>query len=115
MINAYHEGNDVDLQIIIPMVFSDHEIDAISLVIDRTIFEVCTEIGVDRHNYSIEIGAMLEVPRACMRAEKISQARGMRFVSFGSDELTQLVFGLGREDKEHFMVSKISIAFEWKK
>ena len=102
------------MQIIIPLVFSDHEIDSIALVVDRVIFEVCTELGVDRHSYSVEIGSMLEVPRACIRAEQIAQARSLTFLSFDTVALTQLAFGLGLDDKEHFMVSTAYIVKESK-
>ena len=49
----------------------------------------------------IGIGAMIETPRACLRAEEI--ARGCDFFSFGTNDLTQLAFGLSRDDAGTFM------------
>lgn len=58
-----------------------------------------------RLEYSI--GCMLEVPRACLRADRIAAESHVDFVSFGSNDLTQLVFGFSRDDTQRFMVCTV--------
>jgi len=47
------------------------------------------------------IGTMLEVPRACLVADQI--ACEAEFVSFGTNDLSQLTFGFSRDDAARFM------------
>ncbi len=47
------------------------------------------------------VGTMIEIPRACVRARKI--ARKAEFFSFGTNDLTQLVFGFSRDDAPKFV------------
>ena len=48
---------------------------------------------------------MLEVPRAFLRAERIASEKHIDFVSIGTNDLTQMVFGFSRDDTQRFMVS----------
>ena len=45
-----------------------------------------------------KFGTMIEVPRACVVADEI--ARLAEFFSFGSNDLTQLIYGFSRDDAE---------------
>ena len=47
---------------------------------------------------------MLEVPRAFLRAERIASEKHIDFVSIGTNDLTQMVFGFSRDDTQCFMV-----------
>ena len=47
---------------------------------------------------AISIGAMIETPRAALLAGQI--ARDAEFISFGTNDLTQMTFGLSRDDVE---------------
>jgi pyruvate, orthophosphate dikinase len=47
---------------------------------------------------SYQVGTMIEIPRACMVAHRI--AEHAEFFSFGTNDLTQLVFGYSRDDAE---------------
>ena len=49
---------------------------------------------------------MLEVPRAFLRAERIASEKHIDFVSIGTNDLTQMMFGFSRDDTQRFMVSK---------
>jgi phosphoenolpyruvate synthase/pyruvate phosphate dikinase len=40
---------------------------------------------------------MIELPRACLKADEIAEAA--EFFSFGTNDLTQTTFGIGREDR----------------
>jgi len=44
---------------------------------------------------------MIELPRACLRAHEI--AKGAEFFSFGTNDLTQTVYGLSRDDSASFL------------
>jgi pyruvate,orthophosphate dikinase len=57
--------------------------------------EVEREKGVD---FEYKIGTMIELPRACLCADKIAQEAD--FFSFGTNDLTQTTFGLSRDDAE---------------
>src|SRR5207245_1803358 len=57
--------------------------------------QIMAEQGV-RVRY--KFGTMIEIPRACVVADEI--ARRAEFFSFGSNDLTQLIFGFSRDDAE---------------
>ncbi|HDL17313.1 MAG TPA: pyruvate, phosphate dikinase, partial [Rhizobiales bacterium] len=48
-----------------------------------------------------QIGTMIELPRACLRAHEI--AREAEFFSFGTNDLTQTTYGLSRDDSASFL------------
>ena len=56
---------------------------------------VCAEAGED---VAYEVGVMIETPRAALVAGEI--AGSAEFFSFGTNDLTQLTFGLSRDDVE---------------
>jgi pyruvate,orthophosphate dikinase len=91
----------------IPLVFSDHEVDEITPSIMRIAHETCYAAGHSLNELGIELGAMIEVPRACIRADRIAMANYMSFISFGSNDLTQLTFGMSRDDTQQYLVSLI--------
>ncbi len=94
----------------IPLVFSDHEIDMLMPSIEVAMLEMCDREVVDFNDLNVQFGTMMEVPRACLRANKIASARNISFVSFGTNDLTQLVFGMSRDDTQQFMVSSIELS-----
>jgi len=47
------------------------------------------------------VGTMIELPRACIRADEI--ARHADFFSFGTNDLTQTALGLSRDDASRFL------------
>ena len=48
-----------------------------------------------------QIGTMIELPRACVAADKIAEEA--EFFSFGTNDLTQMTFGFSRDDIKGFM------------
>lgn len=48
-----------------------------------------------------KLGTMIEVPRACLTADKI--APYVEFMSFGTNDLTQMTFGFSRDDVGDFL------------
>ena len=55
--------------------------------------EVARETGV---KLDYQVGTMIEIPRAALRAGEI--AKSAEFFSFGTNDLTQMAYGLSRDD-----------------
>ena len=51
------------------------------------------------------VGTMIELPRAVVRADSIAEAA--EFFSFGTNDLTQTVFGISRDDAGNFLPSYV--------
>ena len=63
----------------------------------RDIIEkVAEEMKIDKKKIPYKIGTMIEVPRACVTADKIAEEA--EFFSFGTNDLTQMGMGLSRDD-----------------
>jgi pyruvate,orthophosphate dikinase len=58
--------------------------------------EVEQDLG---HALNLQFGTMIEVVRACMRAESLAEEAD--FFSFGTNDLTQAAFSFSREDAEN--------------
>ncbi len=91
-------GQRVQPEIMIPLVGSDRELAYVRAIVERTAEEVMHARGV-RVLYSI--GTMIEVPRACVVADRI--AAYAEFFSFGTNDLTQMTFGFSRDDIGKFL------------
>jgi len=86
-------GNPI-LEIMVPLVSTVEELRRIRVVIEE-------EIALGEHNGSeldIPIGTMIELPRAALTAGLI--AKEADFFSFGTNDLTQMTYGLSRDDAE---------------
>ena len=77
----------------IPLVGEAKEFNFVREVVDETAKAVIEEKGA-KLNYLI--GTMIEIPRACLTADKIAQTA--EFFSFGTNDLTQMTYGLSRDD-----------------
>ncbi|HYM69031.1 MAG TPA: pyruvate, phosphate dikinase [bacterium] len=89
------EGVRTHPEIMIPLVGHVNELKLVEDRVRPLGDRVMTEQGV-RVKY--KFGTMIEVPRACVVADEI--ARVAEFFSFGSNDLTQLIFGFSRDDAE---------------
>ena len=89
------EGLDPKPEIMIPLVSTVNELAKLRKVAEDTIAEVAEEQGVE---LNIEIGTMIELPRAAVTADEI--ATQADFFSFGTNDLTQTTFGFSRDDVE---------------
>jgi len=56
--------------------------------------------------FDYRLGVMVETPRACLRAEEI--AAHCAFLSFGTNDLTQMTYGLSRDDAGRFMSAYVN-------
>ncbi len=63
--------------------------------------EVVKERLKDKINFSYKVGTMVELPRACLTANKL--ANEVEFISFGTNDLTQTTYGLSRDDGGKFL------------
>ena len=84
--------SDIKIEILIPMISTLEELRRVK----KTISEAAKACTADSdNNPDILIGTMIETPRAALIADKI--AAECDFFSFGTNDLTQMVFGLSRE------------------
>jgi len=90
------EGLEVYPEIMVPQVCTKQELLAVKRIVDSVKQAVETHYGV---TVNFQFGSMLEVARACMRAE--SMAEVAEFFSFGTNDLTQATFSFSREDAEN--------------
>ena len=82
-------------EIMVPLVGHAEELRRSRLVIEATLKQVAKEQGV---RFETKIGTMIEVPRAALTAGSI--AEHAQFFSFGTNDLTQMTFGVSRDDAE---------------
>ena len=90
------EGFDPKPEVMIPLVSMENELIYVRKEAEKAIKEVEEREGVDLS--FIEIGTMIELPRAAVTADEI--ARKADFFSFGTNDLTQTTFGFSRDDVE---------------
>jgi pyruvate,orthophosphate dikinase len=91
-------GETVTPEVMIPLVCSARELAIIKQRIEAVAKAVAQERGQPLH---YEIGTMIELPRAALRAEEI--AEHAHFFSFGTNDLTQMTLGLSRDDAGSFL------------
>ncbi len=97
------EGIDVQLEIMIPLVCLNDEVASIKKILEDVANQVEVELNV-----KIEwlCGSMIETPRAALRAEDIAQSAD--FFSFGTNDLTQMTWGVSRDDSGLFLRSYLT-------
>lgn len=92
------EGKTVIPEIMIPLVSHVDEVK----IIRKDIIKIAEQV-MEEKNVKIpyKIGTMIELPRAVVTADEI--AREVEFFSFGTNDLTQAVFGFSRDDAVKFL------------
>ena len=90
------DGLEVYPEIMVPQVCTKEELVRVKVIVDSVKQAVEAHYGVA---VNFKFGSMLEVVRACMRAE--SMAEVAEFFSFGTNDLTQATFSFSREDAEN--------------
>lgn len=86
---------DPRAEVMIPLVGTVQELEIVREEADRVIAEVQEQTGVQ---LKLAIGTMIELPRAALTAGQIAEAA--QFFSFGTNDLTQTVWGFSRDDVE---------------
>ncbi len=103
-VEAMHRGNDVIPEIMIPLVSARREVELVKTRVESVAAEVRTETGVD---FAYRLGVMVETPRAALRAGDI--APNADFLSFGTNDMTQMTYGLSRDDAGRFMSDYVNL------
>ncbi len=85
-------------EIMIPLVGTKRELDITRAQVDRVAKEVFAQAG---STIEYLVGTMIELPRAALTADAIAESAD--FFSFGTNDLTQTVFGLSRDDAGKFL------------
>jgi pyruvate,orthophosphate dikinase len=102
IIGAAAEAVDLGLrpapEIMIPLVVNVREIRLVSEIIEKGIHKVLKERSI---SFPYKIGTMMETPRACLGADRLASA--VEFMSFGTNDLTQMTYGFSRDDAGKFI------------
>ena len=98
-INVMKEtGETIVPEIMVPLVGSGGEIRYLKKLITNTADQIISKSGV---KLEYLVGTMIELPRAAMSADRI--AAEAEFFSFGTNDLTQMSYGLSRDDSGKFL------------
>ncbi|MDI6755131.1 MAG: pyruvate, phosphate dikinase [Thermodesulfobacteriota bacterium] len=92
------EGIKVIPEVMIPLVGHVNELRSQRQIVDRAAKEVLAQTGT---KIKYMIGTMIELPRAAITADQIATVAD--FFSYGTNDLTQTVFGLSRDDAGKFL------------
>jgi len=84
--------------IMIPLVSARREVELVKSHVDAVAATVRIRTG---RSFDYRLGVMVETPRAALRAGEIAQHAS--FLSFGTNDLTQMTYGLSRDDAGRFM------------
>jgi pyruvate, orthophosphate dikinase len=85
-------------EIMIPLVINVREIRLVTALIDKCIREMAKARTV---SIPYKIGTMMETPRATLGADRL--APEVEFMSFGTNDLTQMTYGFSRDDAGKFI------------
>ncbi|RJL13361.1 putative PEP-binding protein [Paracoccus siganidrum] len=97
-VEASRRGHPVVPEIMVPLVSARREVELVKTRIDAVAAAVRNE---KRADFAYRLGVMVETPRAALRAGDI--AAHSAFLSFGTNDLTQMTYGLSRDDAGRFM------------
>lgn len=90
-------------EVMIPLTGHINELHFIQPKLEKIAAEVMEEKGV---KFDYKFGTMIEIPRAGLTADEIAETA--EFFSFGTNDLTQFVFGYSRDDAErNFLVKYV--------
>ena len=81
------------VEIMIPLVGFGEEL--------KRLRELTVRVAAEEGEFEYLVGTMIELPRACVRADEIAEHSD--FFSFGTNDLTQTVLGLSRDDAGRFL------------
>ena len=96
------KGISITVEIMIPLVSAMREVELLKARIDGVANAVRAK---HKYVFDYRLGVMVETPRAALRAQDI--AEHAQFLSFGTNDLTQMTYGLSRDDAGRFMSSYV--------
>ncbi len=97
-VDAIEQGFKPFPEIMIPLVVNVREIRLVTDIIEKAIREVLKGKTV---SIPYKIGTMMETPRAALGADRLAEA--VEFMSFGTNDLTQMTYGFSRDDVGKFL------------
>lgn len=95
---AAKDGVKVIPEIMIPLICGVEELKHQKEVVLKAAEEVFAEQGME---VEFSVGTMIEIPRAALTADAI--AVEAEFFSYGTNDLTQTVYGISRDDSAKFL------------
>ncbi len=95
---AKEAGHPPVPEIMIPLVGTRKELEITRAQVEKVARAVFAETGT---TLEYSVGTMIELPRAAITADRIAEMAD--FFSFGTNDLTQTVFGLSRDDAGKFL------------
>ena len=87
------KGYNIVPEIMIPLV---GDVKELAFVRERVVAEADKLIAESGMELKYLVGTMIEIPRACLTADQV--AKEAEFFSFGTNDLTQMTYGLSRDD-----------------
>jgi pyruvate, orthophosphate dikinase len=102
-VNVARSGVKVIPEVMVPLIVTVKEMENQGSIIRRIADQVFKEKGT-RVDYLV--GTMIELPRACVIADEI--AEDAEFFSFGTNDLTQTMYGFSRDDIGTFLPAYIA-------
>ncbi len=93
--DAAKEGVRVHPEVMIPLTSHINELRVIQPLLEEVAKQVMEEKGI---TISYKFGTMIEIPRAALTAGEIAEMA--QFFSFGTNDLTQMTYGISRDDAE---------------
>jgi pyruvate,orthophosphate dikinase len=99
--NVKKEGGDPMPEVMIPLTGHVNELKRVQPELEKAARHVMAEKGV---KVKYKFGTMIEIPRAAVTADEIAQVAA--FFSYGTNDMTQLVFGYSRDDAERGFLLK---------
>ena len=94
------EGLEPCPEIMVPLVASEQEMRVLAEMIHATATDLFLEHA---KSVTYKIGTMIELPRAAVCAGPIS--KHVSFISFGTNDLTQMTYGFSRDDAYNYLDS----------
>ncbi|MHB1189472.1 MAG: pyruvate, phosphate dikinase [Armatimonadota bacterium] len=91
-------GMDVHPEIMIPLISTVAELTYLKAQLEDVAKKTMAEEGVE---VDYKFGTMIEIPRAALTADEI--AKEAAFFSFGTNDLTQMGYGISRDDAGRFL------------
>ena len=103
--NVAKDGVEVHPEVMIPLTSHAEELARQRAILEEEAEAVMDETGA---MVAYKFGTMVEVPRAALTATEIAEYA--EFISFGTNDLTQMTFGMSRDDAEAgFLIDYLSM------
>ncbi len=105
--DAAKEGVDVHPEVMIPLTSHVNELKKIQPLLEEVAKAVMDEKGIE---IKYKFGTMIEIPRAALTAGEFAEVA--QFFSFGTNDLTQMTYGISRDDAERKFLLRYSDPYD---